>query len=81
MKSLWLADWFPYLLVDQENLPLGLEPHAGTMDLDMGLALAILKNERYQELGRRLRDAGFEPEVNDQGNERQGNCIKLEKTS
>ena len=71
----------PYLLVDQENLPSGLEPHAGTMDLDMGLALAILNNERYRELGRRLRDAGFEPEVNDQGNERQGNCIKLEKTS
>ena len=60
----------PYLLVDQENLPSGLEPHAGTMDLDMGLALAILKNERYQELGRRLRDAGFEPAVNDQGNKR-----------
>ncbi len=60
----------PYLLVDQQNLPPGLEPHAGTMDLDMGLALAILKGERYRELGRRLRDAGFEPEVNDQGNKR-----------
>ncbi len=60
----------PYLLVDQENLPLGLEPHVGTMDLDMGLALAILNHERYRELGRRLRDAGFEPEVNEQGNRR-----------
>ena len=60
----------PYLLVDQENLPPGLGPHAGTMDLDMGLALAILNCERYRELGRRLRDAGFEPEVNDQGNRR-----------
>ena len=58
----------PYLLVDQENLPSGLEPHAGTMDLDMGLAAAILNHERYRELGSRLRDAGFEPEVNDQGN-------------
>ena len=28
----------PYLLVDQENLPSDLEPHVGTMDLDMGLA-------------------------------------------
>ena len=71
----------PYLLIDQENLPSGLEPHAGTMDLDKGLALAILNHECYRELGRRLRDAGFEPEVNDQGNERQVNCIKLEKTS
>ena len=60
----------PYLLVDQESLPSGLEPHVGTMDLDVGLALAILNHERYRELGRRLRDAGFEPEVNDQGNKR-----------
>ena len=60
----------PYLLVDQENLPSGLEPHVGTMDLDMGLALAILNCERYRELGRRLRDAGFEPEVNDHGHKR-----------
>ena len=58
----------PYLLVDQEDLPSGLEPHAGTMDLDMGLALAILNRERYRELGARLRDAGFEPAVNEQGN-------------
>ena len=36
----------------------------------MGLALAILNRERYRELGRRLRDAGFEPAVNDQGNKR-----------
>ncbi len=60
----------PYLLVDQENLPSDLEPHAGTMDLDMGLALAILNRERYRELGIRLKDAGFQPDVNDQGNKR-----------
>ena len=60
----------PYLLVDQENLPSDLEPHAGTMDLDMGLALAILNRERYRELRVRLRDAGFQPDVNDRGNQR-----------
>ena len=27
----------PYLLIDQEDLPSGLEPHAGTMDLDLGV--------------------------------------------
>ena len=58
----------PYLLIDQENLPSGLDPHVGTMNLDMGLAATILNRERYRELGRRLRDAGFEPEVNEQGN-------------
>ena len=30
-------------------------------------ATTILNSERYRESGRRLRDAGFEPEVNDQG--------------
>ena len=60
----------PYFLIDQENLPSDLEPHAGTMDLDMGLALAILNRERYRELGKRLRDAGFKPDVNNQGNRR-----------
>ena len=60
----------PYLLVDQDNLPTGSEPHAGTLDLDMGLALALLDRERYRELGARLRDAGFEPDINEQGNER-----------
>lgn len=60
----------PYFLIDQENLPSDLEPHAGTMDLDMGLALAILNEERYRDLGDRLRGAGFQPDVNDQGNEK-----------
>ena len=60
----------PYLLVDQENLPLDLGPHAGTMDLDMGLALALLNRKRYRELGVRLRDVGFQPDVNDHGNMR-----------
>ena len=58
----------PYLLVDQTNLPLGLQPHAGTMDLDMGLALGLLKEQRYRELSARLRGAGLAPDVNDNGN-------------
>ena len=60
----------PYLLVDQQNLPADLDPHAGTMDLDVGLALAILNCGRYRELGARLRSAGFNPDVNEKGNER-----------
>lgn len=35
----------PYLLVDQENLPVGMEPHAGTMDL--GLILTGRQGVRY----------------------------------
>ena len=59
----------PYLLVDQEDLPSGQEPHAGKMDLDLGLGLGILNEERYRKLSARLRDAGFAPDINDQGNQ------------
>ena len=59
----------PYPLVDQEDLPSGLESHAGTMDLDLGLGLGILNEERYRKLSARLRDAGFAPDINDQGNQ------------
>ena len=58
----------PSLLVDQETLPWGLDEHVGTMDLDMGLSLALFDEERYRELGLRLKDAGFEPDRNSAGN-------------
>ena len=58
----------PSLLVDQEHLPEGVEGHAGTMDLDVGLALAIMNQDRYKTLTQRLRDAGFAPTTNEQGN-------------
>jgi len=58
----------PCFLVDQENLPPGAGPHAGTMDLDLGLALALLHERRYQEIAERLRRAGFSPDVNERDN-------------
>ena len=60
----------PYLLVNQDDLPLGLEPHVGTMDLDLGLSVAIFDEEHYQNLTGRLREAGFGPETNPGGNPR-----------
>ena len=57
----------PSLLINQRNLPEGAEPHAGTMDLDVGLALAVLDEERYQTLTERLRRGGFAPDRNEQG--------------
>lgn len=51
----------PSLLIDQRELPIGLDAHLGTRDLDLGLALSILEEERYEELSARLRDAGFAP--------------------
>lgn len=51
----------PYLLVDQQGLP-GPRRHVGTMDLDLGLSLAVLDDERYREVSSRLRAEGFRPE-------------------
>lgn len=58
----------PTLLVNQEQLPAGMDAHAGTMDLDIGLALDLLHEERYWELSQSLRESGFEPDVNEAGN-------------
>ena len=57
----------PSLIIDQKDLPEGVEPHAGTMDLDVGLALAVLDEERYQTLTERLRRGGFAPDRNEHG--------------
>ena len=58
----------PSLLIDQDNLPDGADSHVGTMDLDIGLTLAILDEKRYQAITDHLRSAGFSPDVNEQGN-------------
>ncbi len=58
----------PSLLIDQETLPPDIEPHVGTMDLDIGLTLGFLKEERYRELTERLRRARFSPDKNEKGN-------------
>ena len=55
----------PSLLISQP--PLGAEQHAGTRDLDLGLSLAVLDDEKYKAISARLRGAGFEPDVNDKG--------------
>jgi len=57
----------PSLLVPQSEPVAGRPTHIGTMDVDLGLAIAILDDKRYHELCTRLRNAGFEPDVNDAG--------------
>jgi hypothetical protein len=57
----------PSLLIDQEKLPKNVTPHVGTMDLDLGLAFALVGEARYQELAERLRNAKFTPDQNDEG--------------
>ena len=57
----------PSLIIPQSALPLGGPLHVGTMDVDLGLAIAILDERRYHELFERLRNAGFQPDINDAG--------------
>ena len=58
----------PSLLIPEESVPRGEDIHVGTMDLDLGLSLALLDAERYEDLTARLRRAGLEPDVNESGN-------------
>jgi hypothetical protein len=57
----------PSLIVDQTALPDHVDAHVGTMDLDVGLQLALLDEGRYRRLTQRLRDAGFTMDTNDEG--------------
>jgi len=57
----------PSLIVDQTTLARDVAAHVGTMDLDVGLKLALLDEGRYRKLTERLRDAGFAMDKNDDG--------------
>ena len=58
----------PSLLIEQDELRDGVDAHVGTMDLDMGLTVALLGDGRYRTLTERLRGAGFEQDANERGN-------------
>ena len=58
----------PSLLIDHEALSDDTAAHVGTMDLDIGLTLALLDEGRYRKVTERLRDAGFTMDTNDDGN-------------
>ena len=57
----------PPLLIKQENLPENVPPHVGTLDLDLGLAFALVGEQRYQAVAERLRNARFRPDENEEG--------------
>ena len=58
----------PSLLIDQQALPEGADPHPGTLDLDIGLHAAVLDDKLYQRIADRLRGVGFKQGTNDAGN-------------
>jgi hypothetical protein len=57
----------PTLLIDPASLPENTEAHVGTMDLDLGLAMALIGTGRYRKLTENLRSAGFTPDINKEG--------------
>lgn len=57
----------PSLLIDQRKMASGDDRHVGTLDLDVGLALAVFDEQRYSALTERLRQAGFSPDQNEKG--------------
>jgi hypothetical protein len=59
----------PSLIIDRAvNAGEDEELHPGTNDLDVGLAVALLNDSQYAEISRRLRQEGFSPDENEQGN-------------
>ena len=58
----------PSLLIPDESMPADEDGHIGTMDLDLGLSLALLDTKRYEDLTLRLHRANFEPDENEEGN-------------
>ncbi len=66
-----VGGFVPALLIDTARggeRDEGDELHPGTNDLDVGLALALLDEERYAEISARLRAEGFRPDTNPKGN-------------
>lgn len=57
----------PSLLVSRDAAEAGEEQHVGTLDLDIGLTVGLLGQERYRALTSRLRSAGFSQDVNEDG--------------
>lgn len=60
----------PSLIIDREldHREGNVETHPGTNDLDVGIAVALLEDRQYAEIGPQLRQEGFEPDTNDKGN-------------
>jgi hypothetical protein len=58
----------PSLIVDQSELAEDVDAHVGTIDLDVGVQIALLDEGRYRRLTERLRDAGFTMDKNAEGN-------------
>lgn len=51
----------PRLIFNHDEEPYRSDPHLGTTDVDIGLALSVLNEERYKTMEEALRSGGFRP--------------------
>lgn len=58
----------PALLIDTEREGPSEDLHPGTNDLDLGLSLGVLDDQRYAAISERLRAENFEPDMSNAGN-------------
>lgn len=58
----------PTLLYQNVELVPEIGGHVGTADIDLAMDLVILNKDRYQEVASSLKDHGFLPDTNEQGN-------------
>ena len=57
----------PSLLIPQGVGDGSIEPHPGTIDVDLGLELMVLDNRGYADIADLLRGAGYRPEEKEEG--------------
>jgi hypothetical protein len=58
----------PSLIIPLSDLRESEEAHVGTIDLDLGFSVAVLNDQMYEEIAKRLTEAGFMPDQNSEGN-------------
>jgi hypothetical protein len=67
-----------YITAPQNTRDYSLTRHCGTMDIDLGVSIAVSNQPRYKEIIDILKQAGFQNAVNDRGNLKHHSFVKEE---
>ena len=59
-----------YITAPRGTLDYSISSHCGTMDIDFGVSLALTEAEKYKDIGRILKEAGYRNSINERGNQR-----------
>lgn len=66
----------PRYIVDQARAKMIGAPHCGTMDVDLGISIAVADLKVYRSIHARLLEMGFKPGKNDQGRDQRHSFVK-----